>query len=182
MKRCTKCGRRKPFSAFSRRGDTRPAKWRSDCKSCWRAHANWRAEMSRRWIREYAARWRKKTQHLINAADIFIEHGSKRQFRLTVYQLLRHQAILTYGGYRCACCGVREASFLTIDHVNGGGGRHRRRVGTTTRFLKWLQMKSYPPGFQVLCSNCNLGRYRNRGVCPHKDPVGRTPAFAAARR
>jgi len=174
MKRCTKCGKRKPLSAFRQYGRRRPGKYHVECKACRRAHDHLRAELSRRWIREYAARWRNKSQRLIDAANAFIEKNSKREFRLTNYHLLRHHAILAYGGYRCACCGMREASFLTIDHVDNDGSRHRRRVGTATRFLRSLQDKGYPPGFQVLCSNCNHGRHRNGGICPHKDPVAKT--------
>jgi len=80
--------------------------------------------------------------------------------------------MLAYGGYRCACCGTREALFLTIDHIENDGACHRRRVGFSTGFLKWLKRNGYPKGFQVLCSNCNHGRHRNGGTCPHKDPVG----------
>ena len=56
--------------------------------------------------------------------------------------------------------------------MNNGGARHRRRLGSrcTWTFYKWLCSKGYPPGYQVLCYNCNCGRYRNGGVCPHKDP------------
>ncbi len=179
MKRCTKCGKRKPLSAFRSRGKSRPGKWKSECKACYQARASLQAELSRRLIREYAVRWRSKTRNLIDAAGTFIERNSKRRFRLSTYQALRHQAILAYGGYRCACCGIREASFLTIDHIANGGSQHRRQVRS---FFNWLRDQGYPPGFQVLCSNCNHGRYRNRGICPHKDPVGKTPAFAVLGR
>jgi len=182
MKRCTQCGKRKPLSAFRPHGKSRPGKLQAECKICWRARVSTQAELSRRWIREYAARWRSKNQHLIDAAGTIVELSSKRRFHLTVYHLLRHQAILAYGGYRCACCGVRDPMFLTIDHINNDGGRHRRRVGRTLEFLQWLRRKGYPPGFRVLCTNCNSGRHRNRGVCPHKDPVGKKPAFLALGR
>ncbi len=75
---------------------------------------------------------------------------------------------MAYGGYRCACCGETEPTFLTIDHLNNGGTRHRRRVGNGCAMLGWLRRRGYPRGFQVLCSNCNHGRYRNGGDCAHK--------------
>jgi hypothetical protein len=28
---------------------------------------------------------------------------------------------------------------------------------------------NFPPGFRLLCSNCNFGRARNHGVCPHQE-------------
>ncbi len=30
---------------------------------------------------------------------------------------------------------------------------------------------NFPPGFRVLCYNCNCGRNHNKGICPHKKPV-----------
>jgi hypothetical protein len=69
----------------------------------------------------------------------------------------------------CACCGECVIAFLTIDHVHGGGSRHRREVpGGSAGMYRWLKANNYPPGFQVLCANCNLGRLVNGGVCPHQ--------------
>jgi hypothetical protein len=28
---------------------------------------------------------------------------------------------------------------------------------------------NFPPEFQILCFNCNLGRSRSGGVCPHEN-------------
>jgi len=79
---------------------------------------------------------------------------------------LRDQIFQKYGGYRCTCCGETESRFLTIDHVNGGGNKHRRAIGIG-RFYYWLRDNNFPAGFQVLCYNCNLGKSQNGGVCPH---------------
>lgn len=88
---------------------------------------------------------------------------------------LRHNAIMAYGGYKCACCGETEPKFLSIDHINNDGAEHRRSMGynengkgASSATLGWLKRHNYPPGFQVLCMNCNHGRARNNGVCPHK--------------
>lgn len=72
-----------------------------------------------------------------------------------------------YGGRHCACCGESILGFLTIDHVNNDGNEHRR---TTNRqsIYQILRREGYPPGYQVLCFNCNSGRALNGGVCPHK--------------
>ena len=81
----------------------------------------------------------------------------------------KKQAIEGYGS-KCACCGETEIIFLTIDHVNGKGAEHRRENGihagaSTYRFVI---NNNFPKEFQVLCWNCNTGRYINGGVCPHK--------------
>lgn len=79
---------------------------------------------------------------------------------------IRAEVLAHYGG-RCACCGETEPLFLTIDHMTMNGGEHRRQI---KRFdiAYWLWLNDYPDGFQVLCFNCNTGRYRNGGRCPHE--------------
>ena len=70
----------------------------------------------------------------------------------------------------CACCGEDEERFLTIDHMNNDGAKHRREVTQGSHLYGWLKRNNYPAGFQVLCYNCNVGRYRNRNMCPHQQP------------
>lgn len=70
-----------------------------------------------------------------------------------------------YGG-QCACCGLAEPLFLTVDHINNDGAAHRRKIGPHGIY-KWLIQNRFPNGFQLLCFNCNCGRARNGGVCPH---------------
>lgn len=82
---------------------------------------------------------------------------------------LKHSTILAYGGYVCACCGEKEPKFLTLDHVNNDGAKHREEIGNRgAGIYKWLRDKGYPPGFQILCMNCNHGKALNNGICPHK--------------
>lgn len=81
-------------------------------------------------------------------------------------------AFAAYGGCFCKCCSEDQLDFLTLDHVNGDGAEHRRAVGRGgTAFYQWLRRNNYPndPPLEVLCWNCNIGRYRNSGVCPHSD-------------
>ena len=82
--------------------------------------------------------------------------------------------VLTYyadGSPLCKCCGETEMAFLTVDHINGGGNKHRRQEHIICLYKwlhsQWLKTGKYPTGFQVLCMNCNVGKFRC-GVCPHK--------------
>ena len=81
---------------------------------------------------------------------------------------MRLESLRHYGGDppSCACCGENELHFLSIDHLNGNGGKHRKQVGSGNAFHYWLRRSGYPDGFQVLCHNCNMakGFY---GECPH---------------
>lgn len=69
------------------------------------------------------------------------------------------------GDMNCACCGEDELTFLTIDHINNNGAEHRRNI--KKNLYDWLIQNDYPEGFQILCFNCNCGKYRNGGKCPH---------------
>ena len=87
------------------------------------------------------------------------------------HQKVKEDTLKKYGG-KCKCCGETQMEFLSIDHVNGGGNIHRRKIkaegGGTASMYRWLKKNGYPKkGFQVLCYNCNLakGFY---GECPHK--------------
>jgi hypothetical protein len=75
-------------------------------------------------------------------------------------------ALQKYSGKKpkCACCGENEIKFLTLDHINGNGNKHRKLINNN--LVGWLKKHNYPKGFQVLCFNCNQakGIY---GVCPH---------------
>lgn len=76
---------------------------------------------------------------------------------------LREQVFAHYGQH-CACCGT--ADDLSIDHMNGGGTRHRQEVFPATdgshvnaaRFYAWIVREGFPPGLQTLCVPCNSSK------------------------
>lgn len=78
--------------------------------------------------------------------------------------------VLTKYGEICICCKEANPIFLTIDHINNDGAAHRKRLGKR-KFYPWLKQNNFPPGFQVLCYNCNRAKYLNGGTCPHQDRV-----------
>lgn len=79
---------------------------------------------------------------------------------------------MAYGGAYCRCCGETQLEFLTLDHVNGGGDAHRRRLegrGSGKNYYHRLRALGFPqePPLQVLCFNCN-GAKGGYGKCPHE--------------
>ena len=81
-------------------------------------------------------------------------------------------SVYSNGSMKCECCGESELEFLTIDHINNDGGNHRRSIGMNriagVNFYAWLKRNGFPLEYQVLCWNCNCGKIRNGGICPHK--------------
>lgn len=80
----------------------------------------------------------------------------------------RQQVVAGYGG-RCACCGEDDPRFLSLDHVENDGAAHRAEVGGTDKVYRLAIVEGFPDRFQLLCFNCNLGKARNGGVCPHQE-------------
>jgi hypothetical protein len=69
----------------------------------------------------------------------------------------RRKAILDHYGSACACCGATEN--LTVDHINGGGNKHRAQLGEGSYGLyRWLVVNGFPADFQILCSPCNQSK------------------------
>jgi len=97
-----------------------------------------------------------------------------REYQKQYSKKLRNAAYSAYGG-KCLCCGESNPLLLTIDHVNGGGTQERKQLNGSGKnsvnrnFYLHLKKLGYPPDYQLLCFNCNMGRARNGGVCPHKE-------------
>ena len=64
-------------------------------------------------------------------------------------QELRMECLTQYGGTPpvCACCGEGRVEFLGIDHISGGGQRHRKSITTTV--YRWLKSNKFPDGFMA---------------------------------
>ena len=74
---------------------------------------------------------------------------------------------------KCMCCGIKEKEFLALDHINGGGSKHRKALGGNIDMCMWIVKNNYPKNmFQILCHNCNQakGFY---GECPHMSSQSR---------
>jgi hypothetical protein len=120
---------------------------------------------------------KKKLYRLAHRNEIAVKekiyHGMHRKeydIRTKTYRSkLKKEVMEAYGG-KCACCGENLIEFLTIDHINGGGNKHRRalRIGSGSGFYCWLKKNNFPTGFQVLCHNCNIAK-GHYGRCPHEN-------------
>lgn len=126
----------------------------------------WSLEENRERRRKLHKIYREKNKEKINARQ-------REQF-----QERRMLCLIHYSGNppKCACCGETIIEFLTIDHINNDGYKHRQKImrkkgkcPSGTWLWYWLIKNNFPEGFQVLCWNCNCGRDKtNDKVCPHK--------------
>ena len=190
MKRCCKCGASKPLMDYW--FDAKKNRHNPRCRTCQAAdRASWKARNSDR-VKQTNRAWQlanpervKATQDRWKAKNPGIAAQRMREWRLA--NLERHRGTCrrndqrmkdacyeAYGGYRCACCGESHPQFLTIDHINNDGAAHRKDVnnglrrGGGKKIYTWLISNNFPAGFQILCMNCNWGKARNGGICPHR--------------
>ena len=118
---------------------------------------NKRPEVQKR-IRKQDKEWRDNHRERVSKWNRL----SKKKYSSRIKEL-----VFSHYGKECVCCGEKELKFLSIDHINGKGTKHRKEIKNQTYI--WLVKNNYPKGFQTLCFNCNWGRYKNNGICPHKD-------------
>lgn len=93
----------------------------------------------------------------------YLAYASKNRLK-TKLLILTH-----YGGGKCAClmCGENRLACLTIDHIKGGGRKHRQEANIYGRqFYQWLKNNKFPGGYQTLCANCQLVKRVVNGECP----------------
>jgi hypothetical protein len=88
---------------------------------------------------------------------------SKSACRAREYRARQKQTTFgKYGGSVCVLCGETDIDVLSLDHINGKGNKHRaslRKAGYRGNALYcWIQKNNYPPGFRILCLNCNCSR------------------------
>ncbi len=171
VRECTKCGITKPLS------DYLPYRIKSNgklsmqfrCRSCYNIYnREWRAKEGNRYREKMKNRWHDKIDSM--SENERVEFNAKMAKKVRIANKKLKDAVYDAYGYQCACCGEAEEMFLTIDHINNDGAEHRRSTGIKTggtRFYRWLIKNNFPEGFQVLCWNCQWGKVKNNGVCPH---------------
>jgi hypothetical protein len=161
---CGRCGQ-----TFEKRG------WRQ--RFCFTCREDAYREYAREQNKIYYRRHPEKCKESVKRTRAKRPEYYREQRRKNVIKTRKRarQAVLEHysnGALSCACCGENEEEFLTIDHVEGNGGKERtalfgRRDAGGYRFYAWLIRNNYPSGYQVLCMNCNFSKRRGN-ICAHK--------------
>lgn len=106
-----------------------------------------------------------------SARESNLRHAETNRARTARWWASLREEMFQHYGEECACCGEQRREFLCIDHINGGGNRHRAEVaGTGSVFYAWLRRNGWPEGFRTLCHNCNQARGLY-GHCPHEQEI-----------
>lgn len=87
--------------------------------------------------------------------------------QLRLRRVETRQKLLDEYGAVCNCCGEMNPVFLTLDHVNNDGYLHRREG--YRHYFTIIDEGCPKDKYQILCFNCNCGKQRNGGICPHKN-------------
>lgn len=113
------------------------------------------------------------------ASKVANQWGKDNRPRLSQKWKQQKEALLSiihnaYGS-KCNCCGETNPLFLTIDHVNNDGYKLRPRnkngnysAPFSGHYYTQIIKANFPKDLQLLCWNCNCGKARNKGICPHK--------------
>ncbi len=144
MKKCTRCNKRKKLHSFYKR-KSRPSGYNSECKVCSDArHEKWKQEHPGHLQRMHKI---KNTEYKKTCVEKYgIDSG-------------------------CVCCGIKELSFLSMDHIKDDGFKNRDKHGLGKHLYRMLVREGFPPGFQTLCFNCQWGKRLNGGFCPHHPEI-----------
>jgi hypothetical protein len=153
-KYCPVCKQTKPIEAFWSDTSTKDGH-HYDCSDC----------SKKRNRRDYR-------KHILNRRKSSLTWKWNNMDKVLQWQkaarlALRSKILAGYGG-RCTCCGETEEQFLTIEHINGGGRKHRKRVGSTEAVSREIIRAGFPNHFTILCMNCNWARRRGT-ACPHEN-------------
>jgi len=91
---------------------------------------------------------------------------------------LRARILDSLGGV-CACCGEQARRVLTVDHVQGGGTRHRRELRDPRAYYRSIISEGVPADrYRLLCLNCHES-VNERGRCHHATAARRLLGLAA---
>lgn len=90
--------------------------------------------------------------------------GDNRESRKRSSKKYRDLVLKVLGAV-CICCGDDFAEYLEIDHINGGGKKHREQLKGSQGVYRELLRDPRSADVQILCANCHRYKTRNNKLC-----------------
>lgn len=114
--------------------------------------------------KEYRRTHRKQTMQYVEAYRRLHEGCRKAEAKRHRNRMKRTVFAAYSPTLTCENCGFADLRALTIDHVRGDGWkfRHEHHRSGLSMWV-WLKLNNYPPGFQVLCMNCQFIKREENG-------------------
>ncbi len=106
----------------------------------------------------------------VKQAEYRLLHPEEAKATAIKSQLKLRMEVLSHYGKEgrpeCVCCGENIFGLLTLGHIERGHGNEDRKTNGTR--YNWLRRAGFPVGYQTECYNCNCGKEKNGGICPHQ--------------
>ena len=131
-------------------------------------------------IRENNRRWRKthKEEIKLKEQKNYLDNKEERlKSSKLQYQKMKEkvtkEVIKYYSSGTMACANpfnehkepYTNILALTLDHIEGGGHKHRNNIKRSgAHFYRYLQKQGYPDGYRVLCMNCQFMKFKTEDV------------------
>ena len=97
---------------------------------------------------------------LIGDKAYYTKHRKEIQAVTNDTKVSKRLGLLAYygnGKLACVLCGEEDPRCLSIDHINGGGNKHRKQLGSYgIDFTNYLIQSGLPSGYRTLCMNCQF--------------------------
>lgn len=141
---CSKCKRKLSLRNFYR--DTQKKDClSSSCKECHRKQQIISYEKRR----EKCLKYHKEHYQKNKEKNKEIQKKHRVKIFTEIFNLL---------GNQCVMCGIKDRRVLQIDHIKGGGYRHRKIKGYGMGYYKDIlkSIKNKENKYQLLCANCNF--------------------------
>jgi hypothetical protein len=124
-------------------------------------------------VKENQSRWYIENKDRLG--EYYKEYQAKNRNKIAEYgrerlRLLKEEMFSVIGN-KCCECGELNKSFLTLDHIKGGGRKECKEKGGLPGIIKHLKGLGWPKNYieenyQILCYNHNCGRRREYLIAP----------------
>lgn len=148
MRKCSSCKQEKGWDCFYKNTNPKFNGFSYECKDCHRKRIRGRYQNDPKYRKSVRERARK----------VYRENPAKEHEKRRGYYKKNMVEIFSLLGNRCALCPISDRRLLQIDHINGGGHKHRKAHKYAWRKITGDVLDSLKAGrkeYRLLCANCN---------------------------